>query len=171
MLDTKFCLNDWVPALRSGNYKQTTGWLHTIDHEVSCYCCLGVAAELKGVTWTPGMGGSLPRSDGHDIVFECQHNGDTAYSGLPETISQQIGILGEGLELPVPDSMLEQGDYYKVFPWNGDLISVQKYYVNNESGTVWAIDLAALNDEGWSFDQIADIIEAVAKEWERVEAE
>lgn len=62
-------------------------------------------------------------------------------------------------------------NYYKVFPWNDDLISVQKYYVNNESNTVWAIDLAALNDEGWSFDKIADIIKAVAKEWERVEAE
>lgn len=32
----------WVAALRSGEYKQTTGVLRTKDH----FCCLGVLCEL-----------------------------------------------------------------------------------------------------------------------------
>lgn len=45
---------DWLAALRSGKYAQTTGALReeTIlgDHT---YCCLGVLCEVVGVTWTP----------------------------------------------------------------------------------------------------------------------
>lgn len=34
----------WVAALRSGEYRQTTGCLKEGD----CYCCLGVLAEVAG---------------------------------------------------------------------------------------------------------------------------
>src|SRR4051812_34484552 len=47
----------WVKALRSGEYKQTKGALHTAD---GAFCCLGVACDLalkagalKG-TWKGG---------------------------------------------------------------------------------------------------------------------
>lgn len=35
----------WLEALRSGKYKQTTSFLH----DSQGYCCLGVAAKIKGV--------------------------------------------------------------------------------------------------------------------------
>lgn len=36
---------EWISALRSGLYKQTTDWLKNKD----CYCCLGLAYELSNV--------------------------------------------------------------------------------------------------------------------------
>lgn len=39
---TKELKDEWVAALRSGNYKQGTGKLKSFD----CYCCLGVLACL-----------------------------------------------------------------------------------------------------------------------------
>lgn len=35
----------WIAALRSGEYKQGTGWMYKDGK----YCCLGVASELCGV--------------------------------------------------------------------------------------------------------------------------
>ena len=45
----------WVEALRSGEYKQTTGALRQLDMDsaLPCYCCLGVLCDLAvkaGVT-------------------------------------------------------------------------------------------------------------------------
>lgn len=39
----------WVKALRSGKYKQGTGYLRGNSHtEGYSYCCLGVLAEIEG---------------------------------------------------------------------------------------------------------------------------
>ena len=43
----------WVTALRSGKYKQTSGFLRTVDG----YCCLGVLCDLhnhNGMNWKGG---------------------------------------------------------------------------------------------------------------------
>jgi hypothetical protein len=43
----------WIKALRSGKYKQGTGFLHTADDK---FCCLGVACDLavkKGIIRKP----------------------------------------------------------------------------------------------------------------------
>jgi hypothetical protein len=42
-LDPEF-KTQWLAALRSGEYPQTDGFLHTLNG----YCCLGVAYVLKG---------------------------------------------------------------------------------------------------------------------------
>ena len=43
----KFILEEWVPALRSGNYKQTSAALHEQRSDGSeAFCCLGVACDL-----------------------------------------------------------------------------------------------------------------------------
>jgi hypothetical protein len=41
-------LRKWVAALRSGEFKQDRGRLHTVDRETGevGYCCLGVACEI-----------------------------------------------------------------------------------------------------------------------------
>lgn len=56
----------WITALRSGEYKQTTGKLVVnLDYEddpqpIYGYCCLGVAAAICGVTVeTMGINGML----------------------------------------------------------------------------------------------------------------
>lgn len=45
MLDKEF-KDKWITALRSGNYKQTSGVLY--DSCTTGYCCLGVAAKVMG---------------------------------------------------------------------------------------------------------------------------
>ena len=46
---------EWVAALRSGNYKQTQGILRRDDG----YCCLGVACEISGLAeWKEVSGDS-----------------------------------------------------------------------------------------------------------------
>lgn len=38
----------WVSALKSGKYKQGSGYLRNVNDE---FCCLGVACDLVGVEW------------------------------------------------------------------------------------------------------------------------
>jgi hypothetical protein len=40
---------DWINALRSGEWKQGQGYLKQIRREKSEYCCLGVACVMAGV--------------------------------------------------------------------------------------------------------------------------
>lgn len=39
----------WLAALRSGDYKQGTGTLHTEEKGVHSYCCLGVLCEVQQI--------------------------------------------------------------------------------------------------------------------------
>ena len=41
--------SDWIAALRSDKYQQGTGQLHWCD--TNTFCCLGVLADIFGVTW------------------------------------------------------------------------------------------------------------------------
>lgn len=45
-MNTKFILEQWVPALRSGTYRQGQKALKYTDEEGEAFCCLGVAADL-----------------------------------------------------------------------------------------------------------------------------
>lgn len=40
-------IDNWIAALRSGNYPQATGCLRSDNG----YCCLGVLADLNGAEW------------------------------------------------------------------------------------------------------------------------
>ena len=42
---TKYLKNKWIKALKSGDYKQTTGNLY--DASLDKYCCLGVLCEIS----------------------------------------------------------------------------------------------------------------------------
>lgn len=48
-------IDNWIAALRSGNYTQTTGSLRRVGHveHPDGYCCLGVLAEQLGLPLTP----------------------------------------------------------------------------------------------------------------------
>lgn len=54
--------SDWVKALRSGKYKQTTGSLHNTDS--NSYCCLGVLCRVVGAEF----GEVTEEYDTHDNV-------------------------------------------------------------------------------------------------------
>jgi len=59
----------WITALRSNEYKQTQGFLHTSDG----YCCLGVLCDLyakeKDMEWEIEIDGNIQSFDGKTMVF------------------------------------------------------------------------------------------------------
>lgn len=69
----------WIAALRSNEYKQTQGYLHTHDG----YCCLGVLCDLyakeKNMEWKIENDGNIRSFDGKDQV-------------LPQSVSDWSGV-------------------------------------------------------------------------------
>lgn len=111
--------DEWVAALRSGDYKQGTGALRTTEDDGDQYCCLGVlcelavkhqvipAAELDGNLWTYGQGD------------------DTSEAYLPDAVQQWAGVERRGvLELPGVRfvSLADENDRGKRFDQIADLI-------------------------------------------------
>lgn len=125
-----------VAALRSGKYKQSTGALRQDEG----YCCLGVGCDVhREVTGN----GSWEKMDGRwkYIVGIEKPVGDV----LPKDVMAWFGFGGENPQTKevITDLKLKK----KVFGTSAILII-------NESPS-----LAQLNDAGYTFDQIADIIE------------
>lgn len=124
---------EWVEKLRTGGFEQTTECLH--DREG--YCCLGVALEhvlgVKPVGETEG-----------EFVYE--YNGETVPSdALPPAAANAIGLrdaLGGFAERDLPEAVAEE-------IWN-----------RLEHGHSTECSLAELNDRGFTFEEIADFIEA-----------
>ena len=68
----------WVEALRSGEYRQTSGVLRDRDG----FCCLGVLCDLsKTGEWV---------KDGGDWRYEGLHSSDVAT--LPKPVQQLVGL-------------------------------------------------------------------------------
>lgn len=95
---------EWVAALRSGKYPQTTGMLRT----ETGYCCLGVRCEISNVEWkrdyidgtfsteNGGEGVPNPADIGEDIwailmqvVFPChiEYNCDGTFMSCLTTMN------------------------------------------------------------------------------------
>lgn len=108
----KHIAGKWVQALRSGDYKQTTGHLRTDEG----FCCLGVLCDLH-----------RQESDGawHTNGAQMRYklpSGDWDYALLPETVQEWAGM--RSLNPVVKDEAL-----------------------------------SGLNDAGWTFGDIAEVIE------------
>ena len=111
----------WVAALRSGEYRQGKYMLHNVDENT--YCCLGVLCDLA-----VKAGLQVDKSAG-------KHNEYTviAYDGNQYSLPALV-IEWAGLETDIPETAVE-----------------------DEGGE--PMNVAQLNDRGWSFVQIADVIE------------
>lgn len=106
----------WVAALRSGEYKQGEGRLHSADGE---FCCLGVAcmlAQKAGVVPAP--------VEDEDGDWEYGTGEDTSAAFLPDVVRRWLGL------------------------------TTCHGFITDGSG------LATRNDNGSTFVQIADVIEA-----------
>lgn len=105
---------EWLEALRSGDYPQTQDHLH--DGEG--YCCLGVLCDLhrNGFRWKKQVGG-------HYLFGDDYHHS----TGLViEPLSRQITKEGRGSEFDAAQDAL-----------------------------------VTLNDQGFTFEEIADIVELI----------
>lgn len=77
-----FIRDEWIPALRSGNYKQ--GCLVLRDHDDK-FCCLGVACDLLEVRL------NLKVSSRDDYITY-----DNQLSLLPQTVSDFLSMSRDG---------------------------------------------------------------------------
>lgn len=125
----------WVEALRSGKYKQTTEALH----DENGYCCLGVACELyqQEVGDLEIEHEEVMNPQDHRKIHKATFY-NNEWQNLPPVVMDWLGLRDD------------TGSYeVKIEPQ--DALSYRE--VRDES-------LAAKNDEGSSFSEIADIIES-----------
>lgn len=104
MLDPKF-KQKWLAALTDGSFKRATGCLR----RPIGYCCLGVAADLLGVEWTPDsidVNGFTAKFPGY--------NSTTAYIppeilGVPLNYQQRLANLNDtdGIDEKYPQSVID----------------------------------------------------------------
>jgi hypothetical protein len=107
---------EWIEALRSGEYEQDTGELCGGSGDTGyTHCCLGVLAEIAGVA--------------RDRLMANDHLGKVGRDDL-------LGPWDSGEE---GEPMFSHGD--------------------ESSWTTYQRRLAAMNDNGYTFRQIADYIE------------
>jgi hypothetical protein len=122
-----------VAALRSGEYKQTQGCLRQDDS----FCCLGVATDLY-------------IKDTDDGEWE-NHNNSTLYTFKNEREWEKYSLV-KSIK-----------DYFGFRDYDPEIETLfyrggEKAYLDYQVGSV-RVTLASLNDSGFTFDQIADVIE------------
>lgn len=125
---------EWIEALRSGKYKQTKNVLKTrlsLNNEECGYCCLGVLCEI-----------------------EKERFGLTEYAPSLYIEDEE----DEGKEIPNPNPCFIFDETEESLPVKA--IKALGWADNNYLGLISGNrKLAALNDEGVEFPEIADIIE------------
>ena len=125
----------WVEALRSGKYEQIQSNLRTNYG----YCCLGVLCDVIIKETEPEQGWEL------DEGRSAYHLFGIHYGGLPTTYQQMMGLI------------TDEGEIELNLIKNEATAMRLKDYVAGRSGQVI---LTVLNDSGgWSFEDIADLIE------------
>jgi hypothetical protein len=124
----------WLRRLRSGRYKQGFGYLCLTDPDPKrpdAFCCLGVLCDIAV---EKGV------IDPPEITFDKDGEPETVYYDgdntlLPPSVTEWAGVADA-----CPRIYLDDAD-------------IKKYRTGHRP------DLAQLNDDGLSFEQIADIIE------------
>lgn len=133
----------WLAALESGAYGQTKNILFDgVD-----YCCLGVAAHVAGIVEEDAGAGCFVYP-GDTPVEEAM------YELLDEKHIGILGLRGESGELKNP--VIIEKDY-RVYDE-----AQNEFVLKREPYAVGA--LADLNDNGWTFAQIAGFIRAYPEE-------
>lgn len=105
----------WLAALRSGEYKQGTNYLHLVDGRM---CCLGVAAHI----FKPD---NFPVTRGQGMHSDCYFYGDD-HSTAPDYVMRALGL---------------------------------RHCAGKADDESCLSSLAAMNDGGASFAEIADMFE------------
>ncbi len=127
----------WVKALRSNEYRQGVHVLHT---NKGSFCCLGVLCDLHsketGQQW----------EEGQDP--DCKQYG-TNHTLLPRTVVEWAGVSNEFYDSGVSGLSL----------WAMGVKETDLPKGIRSQGETADYELVALNDNGVSFQDIADIIE------------
>lgn len=127
-------IRDFVAALRSGNYAQTHSQLGSVDeHNVRRYCCEGVAAERYG------------EQLGYEVKW---------------TPSGRL-LLGTDADYAENDFWIKMGLVGKIDHPSTSLfifnLPNEQTLLNTKRQS--SITYMALNDDGFTFNQIADLVQ------------
>lgn len=134
----------WLAALRSGAYTQGIGQLVRYTNRESKYCCLGVLCDVLTKEGIPGLMYSDNQSNGSNMPgWEYQDGRETAV--LPVLLATAIGLYNPNPVIPFVQSI-----------WDDERMADCR----STSSSATPLDLATLNDHGFTFLEIADLIEA-----------
>lgn len=126
----------WVAALRSGEYEQGRSYLNRDGK----YCCLGVLCELAV---QEGVATSIPTQGLPNVIRYGTEDSGYGFSSsyLPQNVAVWADVDENG-HLPLTD----EGTEVKIYRGTGTPDQTTS-------------SLAVLNDDGFTFEQIAAIIE------------
>jgi hypothetical protein len=102
----------WIAALRSGEYKQCTGKLYRPGEEGG-YCCLGVLGVLAGARRVDNEGCLS------GLEFDVDDTSEIYGAYLPQTIADSVGIYSQQTLSDMNDkgmSFEEIADYIDSLP-------------------------------------------------------
>lgn len=124
-----------ITALRSGEYAQANGSLRKEDN----YCCLGVACDISG------LGQWEKKYVDWKYVIRDENGDEVAsdYSTLPYPVAQWLGMASDG-EFYLP---------------NECIFDIQWDTKEEDYDSTPLQGLADINDNGFTFAQIADVLE------------
>jgi hypothetical protein len=158
-------LREWLGALRSGSFPQATGALSkivAIDNDgthVYGYCCLGVGSKVAGVPailreFEEDMDGEeLVEQDDPAMEFGAAYQSELA----PVEFVRWLGFeVAEDSESSSFDLVLDMPEEYLAYQGPRGTASNPTAY---ESSRTESYTLSELNDEGFTFTQIADLID------------
>lgn len=129
---TQQLMDDWLDALRSGEYNQIEGFLYTDEGK----CCLGVLGCVA------------------DAPFDAAYDEPTVFALdehialLPPSYARRFGL----------DKMLTEDEEVKLSNMTGNVLNANRQ-----------TNLSHLNDNGYTFEQIADVVEQMG--WNKVDDE
>lgn len=123
----------WVEALKSGEFKQTTGALHIVDvledgSQDSGYCCLGVACELFDRE-NPGVVDRTIEQAPNGRYVESFNGKDNV---LPKVVQRWLGLKDDGGSYIAVDNEAETPALWKHN--DGDLLDFGQIAAIIESG-------------------------------------
>ena len=140
-LNVQFIREKLIPALRSGDYKQARNRLARSgnDGEVR-YCCLGVVCAVSELPT------AISEIDG-GLVFEYAFNDYAAY--LPPSLANYLGLSTVGYFRNLYEIARDYQQRHREL----------RFPEPTEVSVISTLSLAWLNDEGWSFEDIANVLE------------
>ena len=122
----------WVKQLRSGQYRQGQGWLHTREENgVDSFCCLGVACDLYQRQTGDQIGAPSGQPwEGKVIAYDGQE------AHLPDKVKNWLGLSTEAGTFVVakcPDSLIDMNDGGSDFNEIADIIESEPEGLFDES--------------------------------------
>lgn len=136
----------WLGALTSGDYEQVKGTLGMYDDDTAtdAFCCLGVLCDV------------LLDDDEAPVELDSRHGSIITFNGgengvLPSSVWQYVGLTASNPHYDFEIAPDDEVGHYEDGAWVYDAPF-------DERGGYVDLSLAGLNDEGFTFSQIADII-------------